>query len=54
MYSVGIIGFELYCPFQTNMERMHNIMELRRGEISETFQYKWPVEVRSVFVFFSF
>jgi serine/threonine protein kinase len=44
IFSLGIILFELYCPFATRMER-HNVLEdLKKGIISASFMKRWPKE----------
>lgn len=45
MFSFGIIALEMYFPFTTYMERIHNIMRVREGELDETFQRRLPLEV---------
>lgn len=45
MYSVGLVMFELYQPFSTEMERIHDLMDLRRGNIPPEFGSQWPVQV---------
>ncbi len=42
LFSVGIVAFELYCPFQTYAEKLHAINQVRRGQIPEQFQLRWP------------
>lgn len=43
---MGIILFELFCPFGTEMERVKNIKDLRQGNLPQEFCEKWPEEVR--------
>ena len=45
MYSVGVVMYELYQPFSTEMERIHCINQLRKGHIDAGFQKRWPVVV---------
>lgn len=44
MFSFGVIALEMYFPFVTYMERMHNIMRVREGDLDETFQRRMPLE----------
>lgn len=46
IYSLGIILFELFCPFGTEMERVKNIKDLRQGRLPQDFCEQWPEEVR--------
>ena len=46
IYSLGIILFELFCPFGTEMERVKNIKDLRQGRMPQDFCEQWPEEVR--------
>ena len=48
IYSLGIILFELFCPFGTEMERVKNIKDLRQGRLPQDFYEQWPEEVRCV------
>ncbi|XP_067286153.1 eukaryotic translation initiation factor 2-alpha kinase 1 isoform X2 [Pseudorasbora parva] len=43
MYSIGVIAFELFQPFGTEMERVHTLGELRRGKIPNTLSNNWPL-----------
>ncbi|EDO46416.1 predicted protein [Nematostella vectensis] len=45
MYSLGIILFELYWPFGTEMERVTSIKNLRQGNLPKAFSHRWPAEV---------
>lgn len=46
MYSLGIILFELYCPFKTEMERMLNINDLKNNlTFPNNMENKWNREV---------
>ncbi|CAF0793196.1 unnamed protein product [Brachionus calyciflorus] len=43
MYSLGIILFELFCPFNTEMERMEFISDLKRDrKFPNEMENKWP------------
>lgn len=48
IYSLGIILFELYCHFGTEMERVKSIKELRQGRLPEDFCKKWPEESKLI------
>ncbi|XP_021335808.2 eukaryotic translation initiation factor 2-alpha kinase 1 isoform X1 [Danio rerio] len=43
MYSIGVIAFELFQPFGTEMERVHTLGELRQGKIPNTLSTNWPI-----------
>ncbi|KAM9837375.1 eukaryotic translation initiation factor 2-alpha kinase 1 isoform 2-T2 [Aulostomus maculatus] len=43
MYSVGVLAFELFQPFGTEMERVQMLRDLREGKILESFCLRWPV-----------
>ncbi|XP_057214345.1 eukaryotic translation initiation factor 2-alpha kinase 1 isoform X2 [Triplophysa rosa] len=43
MYSTGVIAFELFQPFGTEMERVHTLGELRQGKVPETLSKNWPL-----------
>lgn len=45
IYSLGIILFELFCPFITEMERVTCIKELRQGNLPEDFKTTWRKQV---------
>ena len=45
MYSLGIILFELFCPFSTEMERVKSISDLRQSKIPRHFAQTWPEQV---------
>ena len=45
IFSLGIILFELFCSFGTEMERVTNIKDLRQGRLSHEFCQMWPEEV---------
>ncbi|XP_070575189.1 eukaryotic translation initiation factor 2-alpha kinase 1-like isoform X2 [Ptychodera flava] len=44
MYSLGIILFELFHPFGTEMERVKCLSNLREGKIPNIIKQKWPKE----------
>lgn len=43
MYSVGMLAFELFQPFGTEMERVRTLGDLRDGKIPDSFSHRWPV-----------
>lgn len=43
MYSIGVLAFELFQPFGTEMERVCTLDSLREGKIPESFSQRWPV-----------
>lgn len=43
MYSIGVLAFELFQPFGTEMERVQILGELRDGKIPESFSHRWPL-----------
>uniref|UniRef100_A0A1A7WL34 Eukaryotic translation initiation factor 2-alpha kinase 1 n=1 Tax=Iconisemion striatum TaxID=60296 RepID=A0A1A7WL34_9TELE len=43
MYSIGVLLFELFQPFGTEMERVQTLRDLRDGKIPDLFSHKWPV-----------
>ena len=46
IFSLGIIFFELFCPFQTEMERSSALKNLRETKtLPSDFAKKWPREV---------
>ncbi len=53
MFSLGLILFELYQPFRTEMERLSTLNDVRRGLVPPAFREKWPAQVRSVRLAFS-
>ena len=53
IYSLGILLFEMLCPFSTGMERVKTLMDIRQGKFSDKFIKTWPREV-SIFYFFFF
>lgn len=44
IYSLGIILFEMFCPFTTEMERVKSIKDLRQGKVPPDFAARWPEE----------
>lgn len=48
MYSVGMLTFELFHPFGTEMERVRSLGDLREGRIPECFCLKWPKLVQHI------
>ncbi|XP_068555200.1 eukaryotic translation initiation factor 2-alpha kinase 1 isoform X2 [Anas acuta] len=48
MYSLGVILFELFQPFGTEMERVEVLTHLRNGHIPHTFYKNWPVQAKYV------
>ena len=45
MYSSGIILFEMFHPFLTQMERYKVIDDVRKGSLPPEIQDKWPDQV---------
>ncbi|CAL9698878.1 unnamed protein product [Knipowitschia caucasica] len=43
MYSVGILAYELFHPFGTEMERVQCLVDLRDGKIPDSFNHRWPI-----------
>ncbi|XP_016316777.1 eukaryotic translation initiation factor 2-alpha kinase 1 [Sinocyclocheilus anshuiensis] len=43
LYSIGVIAFELFQPFGTEMERVHTLGELRQGKIPNMLPKNWPL-----------
>lgn len=43
MYSIGVLAFELFQPFGTEMERARTLEDLRVGNIPNSFCQKWPI-----------
>ncbi|XP_025020498.1 eukaryotic translation initiation factor 2-alpha kinase 1 isoform X1 [Python bivittatus] len=48
MYSLGVILFELFQPFGTEMERTEVLMGLRRGSLPFSFSGRWPIQSKYV------
>ena len=45
MFSIGIIQYELYQSFLTEMERIEVLKDLRNGAVPPKFTERWPVQV---------
>lgn len=45
IYSLGIILFEFYQPFNTEMEKYKSIKEIRKGNLEEKFKTQWIEQV---------
>lgn len=46
MYSLGIILYELYQPFKTDMEKTISIDELKKKQILQDYiKIHWPKQV---------
>lgn len=43
LYSIGVIAFELFQPFGTEMERVHTLGELGQGKIPNMLSKNWPL-----------
>ncbi|XP_051530582.1 eukaryotic translation initiation factor 2-alpha kinase 1 isoform X3 [Myxocyprinus asiaticus] len=43
MYSIGVIALELFQPFGTEMERVHTLGELRKGQVPNTLSKNCPI-----------
>ncbi|XP_072312363.1 eukaryotic translation initiation factor 2-alpha kinase 1 isoform X2 [Eucyclogobius newberryi] len=48
MYSMGILAFELFQPFGTEMERVRCLGDLKDGKIPDSFGHRWPVLAKHV------
>ncbi|ESO94965.1 hypothetical protein LOTGIDRAFT_232118 [Lottia gigantea] len=48
IYSIGVILFEEFQVFKTEMERHVSIKQLRDGIISESLQQNWPKEAQAI------
>lgn len=48
MYSVGMLTFELFQPFGTEMERVRSLGDLREGKLSDSFCSRWPRMVQHI------
>jgi len=49
IYSLGLIFFELLCPFGTDMQQVTVLSRLKKGEFPPGFCDKYPEEVRNLF-----
>lgn len=47
IYSLGIVMFEMFKPFNTQMERFHLINNLLQGNIAKDLRINRPAEVCS-------
>ena len=47
IYSLGLIFFELFYPFATQMERVKTLLEARQGSLPPRFVRELPDEVGS-------
>ena len=48
LYSVGLIMYELYQPFYTEMEKCGSLRQIRDKQVlSQEFTAAWPVQVSS-------
>ena len=45
VYSLGLIMFELYNVFTTEMERRHCLYQARKGNIPDSFKQQWRLQV---------
>ena len=46
VYSLGVILFEMFHPFQTEMEKFHHMDLLRKDiELDKEFSQEWPLHV---------
>lgn len=48
IYSLGVILFELLVPFNTQMERMHTLTNLRANKYPADFQTNFKEEVSKI------
>lgn len=48
MYSIGILAFELFQPFGTEMERVRSLGDLREGKIPDSFCCRWSILVKHI------
>ncbi|XP_037611501.1 eukaryotic translation initiation factor 2-alpha kinase 1 isoform X1 [Sebastes umbrosus] len=48
MYSIGVLAFELFQPFGTEMERVRTLGDLRDGKIPDCFCQRWPVMTKYI------
>ncbi|XP_042293458.1 eukaryotic translation initiation factor 2-alpha kinase 1 [Sceloporus undulatus] len=48
MYSLGVILFELFQPFGTEMERTKVLTGLRNSTLPHSFSRKWPIQTKYV------
>jgi serine/threonine protein kinase len=45
IYALGIAAFELLCKFNTRMERLHTVQQLKQGEFPLDFGKAWGMKV---------
>jgi translation initiation factor 2-alpha kinase 3 len=45
IYALGIVAFELLCKFNTRMERLHTLQQLKQGEFPVDFGKDWGMKV---------
>jgi translation initiation factor 2-alpha kinase 1 len=45
IYSLGIVLFEFFQPFNTDMEKHKCIKDLRKGAVPHEFRQLWPEQV---------
>lgn len=43
MFSIGVLAFELFQPFGTEMERVRTLGDLKEGKIPDSFCHRWPL-----------
>lgn len=48
IYSLGILLYEEFSQFHTEMERLQCLDGLRKGEIPEEFQKQWPTQTNAI------
>lgn len=48
MYSLGMLAFELFQPFGTEMERVLSLGDLREGKIPDSFCFRWSTLVKHI------
>ncbi|XP_034050475.1 eukaryotic translation initiation factor 2-alpha kinase 1 isoform X2 [Thalassophryne amazonica] len=48
MYSIGILAFELFQPFGTEMERVLTLGDLRERKIPNSFCQRWPLLAKHI------
>lgn len=49
IYSLGLILFELLVPFNTQMERIHVLQDIKQNKFTESFQKLYKDEVSLIF-----
>ncbi|KAJ4463098.1 hypothetical protein PAPYR_363 [Paratrimastix pyriformis] len=53
LYSLGVILFELLCPFATGMERVRVLKEVKEGSLPRSFQARYPAETDCILALLS-